>query len=324
MLLRILPVTSIALAILCSVHPAHAALDYTFQDINHPQATIAAGSGTRAHGISGTMIVGDYRSGGVWHAFTYDGTTYTSFDHPQAASETTAYGISGSNIVGAYKDGSNKYHGFLYNGSTYTPVDHPLGANGTIAYAISGDTVVGSYADGANKHHGFIFDGATFTTLDHPLGPETWARGITGNTITGWYADSGSSGVKTHGFIYDGSNFSTFDLSFAEHNYPSAVIGSSVVGSWAFPSGTQRGFRVGDGGIRTDLQHPNGSGFTNVTGASTDSLLGVTGFYAEHDGIIGAYHGFIIVPEPSRLLLACALFVFARRRRHCSLDYRTK
>lgn len=47
---------------------------------------------------------------------------------------------------------------------------------------------------------------ASIRTLDYPLATETYAEGISGTNIVGWYRDS-SSGV--HGFLFDGSTYKT-------------------------------------------------------------------------------------------------------------------
>ena len=63
-----------------------------------------------------------------------------------------------------------------------------------------------------------------FQTLDDPLGVSTWATGVSGNHVVGYYADGGS---VTHGFLYDGSTFVTL-------NDPDAGTGQS---EGTFPEG---------------------------------------------------------------------------------------
>ena len=60
-------------------------------------------------------IVGTYHVSGIFHGFTYNGTSWTTRDYgdyPNA--RTSVMGIDGSNIVGFYRlDPDNYYHGFL-------------------------------------------------------------------------------------------------------------------------------------------------------------------------------------------------------------------
>jgi hypothetical protein len=123
------------------------AITYTWTTLNYPGAR-----GTSAFGIYGNNIVGTYNWGE--HGFLYDGTNWTTLDHPNASSWTSASGIEGSNIVGTYIDASGVYHGFLYDGSTWTTIDYP-GASGTSASGIYGNNIVGCYSD-AYGAHGFL------------------------------------------------------------------------------------------------------------------------------------------------------------------------
>jgi len=130
---------------------------------------------------------------------------------------TEAWGISGNNIVGFY--GPDNYyfpnissgHGFIYNilTSTYTTLDDPLGVDGTYALGISGNNIVGYYVDGSSYLHGFLYNGTTYTTLDDPFASEfnnpsyganggTFASGISGNNIVGYYEDDSG---EDHGFV---------------------------------------------------------------------------------------------------------------------------
>ena len=172
--------------------------------------------GSNASGISGSNIVGSYFDAtGVSHGFVYNGSTYTTLDDPLGTRANDARGIDGNNIVGDYYDASNRYHGSLYNGTTYTTLDDPSGLS-TIARAISGGNVVGTAGS-----HGFLYDGTTWTTLDDPLGTqETFASGISGNNIVGFYEDAAGS---IHGFLATVPEPATFVL---------AAIGFFGVVTW--------------------------------------------------------------------------------------------
>jgi hypothetical protein len=110
---------------------------------------------TVVYGIDGSNLVGYYTSGGSFHGFLYDGTTWTTLDKP-GADHTWIRGIDGGNLVGRYVDGSNSYHGFLYDGTTWTNLDPP-GVNYTQIFGIDGSNLVGYYTDTSDTVHGFIY-----------------------------------------------------------------------------------------------------------------------------------------------------------------------
>jgi hypothetical protein len=176
---RIVIAALIALPCILCTSPARAASDFTYLTLTHPQAdTLPIGIGTRAYGNNGSLIVGSYERTGVIHAFTFNGTNYTTLDHPHAVGETQAYGIDGTTIVGAYKDALSKDHGYIYNGTTFTPVDHPLGVNGTIAYGIARSSAPSSTAAATMFH--------TFTTArrSRPHRRQWWGRSGIGSSMT--------------------------------------------------------------------------------------------------------------------------------------------
>src|SRR5205085_10218971 len=106
---------------------------------------------TIATGVSGTTVVGYYDdNANLAHGFIYDGSTFTTLDHPLGAKGTFPSGVSGNSIVGWYRDATNARHGFLYNGSAFTTLDDPLATGGTSANAIfANNTIVGDYTDSA-------------------------------------------------------------------------------------------------------------------------------------------------------------------------------
>ncbi len=128
-------------------------------------------SNDKAYGISGNNIVGAYFDNPgpfgaedlLWHGFVFDGSTYTTLDHPLAGNTvnsgegTHALGISGNNIVGYYTDSSDTDHSFLYDGSSFTSLEVPGAAIGTTyASGISGNYIVGEFTDADGMEHGFL------------------------------------------------------------------------------------------------------------------------------------------------------------------------
>ena len=156
------PMTLVLVALLWSA-AAEQTLAATFTTLDYPGSL-----STIAIGIDGNNTVGIYTTPTI-HGFLYNGTTYTTLDHPLAGTNgTVARGISGGNIVGLYSDSSLVKHGFLYNGATYTTFDDPLATQGTLAFAIDGNNIVGMYVNSSGTH-GFLYNGTTYTTLDVPL-----------------------------------------------------------------------------------------------------------------------------------------------------------
>ena len=134
----------------------------SYTDLTDPFSSGTNGSaGTRAFGISGSNVVGDYTDiSGNYHGFLYNGSTYVTLDDPNGIVATHAFGINGSNIVGSYTDSTQHIHGFLYNGTSYTTLDDPSVNSGgsTEITGISGSTIVGYYSD-STGYHGFIATG---------------------------------------------------------------------------------------------------------------------------------------------------------------------
>ena len=57
-------------------------------------------------------MVGSYLNASGRHGFLYDGSTFTTVDHPLGTS-TLVDGIDGNTIVGYYRDGTGLEHGFI-------------------------------------------------------------------------------------------------------------------------------------------------------------------------------------------------------------------
>jgi hypothetical protein len=167
---------------------------HLFSTIAFPQ-----GGDTWAFGISGNRIVGAFGNGPDSQGFIFDGASFTILGGEDSGG-IRATGVSGKNIVGT-SEGSpgTSVVGFLYDGSTYTTLTVPMANRGTYPTAIDGKNIVGYYTPNPLAgNHGFLFDGAAYVTLDAPSGIGTFAQGISGNKIAGFYYDSA---LVTHGFI---------------------------------------------------------------------------------------------------------------------------
>jgi hypothetical protein len=150
----------------------------TTDPLNPTWTTLSMANTSRINprGISGNIVVGDYRTAGgypVQHSFIYDlasPSTWQTVDIAGATlGSTDMWGVSDGKIVGDYSDADGS-HGFLYD--TTVPADDPgrltiidfPGSRDTIAYGISGNTIVGTHAD----PEGFVY------TMPVPE-PTTWA-----------------------------------------------------------------------------------------------------------------------------------------------------
>ena len=89
---------------------------YTWTSHDYPSA-----ANTYLYGIDGANMVGWYSdSSSNWHGTLYDGSTWTTLDHPSATHGTYLNGIDGANMVGYYYDSSGA-HGFKVTATSPVP-----------------------------------------------------------------------------------------------------------------------------------------------------------------------------------------------------------
>jgi hypothetical protein len=210
----------------------------TYQTIMYPGASMA-----EATGISGGRIVGYYGTSGdatPFHGFLYDGTSWASLDYP-GARYTVAWGIDGNNIVGNYTDSSGTQHGFVYDGSSYRTLD--TAAYSTRLTGISGNRILAIGGGGAGEGS-FLYDGTSWTSLAYPGAVKTYAQGIWGSSIVGWYYDGTSD---SHGFLFDGTNWTTLDFPTVYGVQAYGISGQRIVGAYQDGiSYSSQGFLYGD------------------------------------------------------------------------------
>ena len=111
-------ITLFLLTVLCAT--ASHATTFTWTTLDPPGAV-----DTELYDISGSIMYGSYTdsSGGI-HGTRYDGSAWTTLDHPSATAGTYLSGVSGNKIVGSYYVGGTS-HGLIYEGSSWSTVDHP-------------------------------------------------------------------------------------------------------------------------------------------------------------------------------------------------------
>ena len=261
-------------------------------------------------------------------------------------------GISCGSIIGQFTGLGQSDGAFLYSASNWTNLVPLDGAN---VYGISGSDIVGTgsaVVGSAVVFHGFQYNATTMTTtltLNDPSagtanGEGTFARGISGGNIVGYYLDVPSS---YHGFFYNGG-WTTLDDPTAAPGYYAGTLaegisGNMVVGYFIDASSVERGFLYDlAGNAWTTLNYP-GAVATNCIGISGNYVVGgyadpsgddygflydianntwtlliypgSTSTLAEGidgDNVVGYYvdssgssHGFLaVVPEPSTWLSA--------------------
>ena len=173
-----------------------------------PSPAGSMGSGANGVNINGT-VVGSYTTanpslGIGYHGFTYNGSSYSTFDAPTSDPlkhlGTAAYDINNAGqVVGFFADASGNYHGFVQNGSSYQIVDVPGGNNTEIFGENNLGQLVGTYDDSSGNEHGFLMTGSIVTTIDYPGSSGTGIAGIDGaGDLTGFYVDAQGN---YHGFI---------------------------------------------------------------------------------------------------------------------------
>ena len=284
---------------------------YNYTAINDPLATL----GTTPLGIDGNNIVGTYQNGSGNFGFLYDGNNYTTLTFPSSL-DTLAAGISGNTIVG-YSGQS----GFLYNISTatYTTLNNPSGANGITPNAISGNNVVGTYwyGSGGNGAGGFVYNinTASYTLLNAPSSLQTFANGIDGNNIVGYYY---STSDQYRGFLYNinTGTYTTLNDPLSVYGTEAlGISGNNIVGHYLDSHNQYNGFLYNiSTGTYTTLTDPLG---VDGTGATSISGNNIVGFYSPYTGYFTGFEA-IPVPEPSTfgLLAVGATALLVRRRRN--------
>ncbi|MBX9792558.1 MAG: PEP-CTERM sorting domain-containing protein [Pirellulales bacterium] len=171
----------------------------------------------------------------------------------------------------------------LVNGSVHAATIQfltPAGSSLGVAYGVDGLNVVGQ--DVAQR--GFLYNGATktYTVIQPPGGGATAARGVSGNTIVGYYIGGGG----THGYLFDGVNYTSFDHPLGINSTsPWGIDGNNVVGQYVDASKIVHGF-IFDGANYTTLDFP---------GAKATRALDISG-----NLVVGSYedsknrtHGFV-------------------------------
>ncbi len=118
----------------------------------------------------GTMVGTYVGTDGLFHGFTFVGTTYTTIDVPGGSTLTEVTGVNNNNqMVGIYFDSASAQHGFTLAAGKYKPVNYP-GALVTAVDRIndSGELVGLFGASSSGPFTGYTRVGTTYTAVTFP------------------------------------------------------------------------------------------------------------------------------------------------------------
>jgi hypothetical protein len=304
-----------ALLLACAAASAPGA--FVYSTLDNP---LAGPGGTVPYDIDGSRIVGTFIDpAGASHGFVYDGATWTSLDHPNAAAPrgTSTYGVSDGIVCGTYVDSTGRTFGYTYDGTTWTTLAHPplaLGPVDTFARGIDGGAVVGYFIE-SQLARGFVYRNGVFSDLIVPAAVGTFPEDIQGNRIVGTVEDL----LGSHAFVSDGLIVTPIDhpLGAILGTFGNGIDGGRVVGNYlSTADGSSHGF-IYEGGHFTDVDFP-GATDTAVNGIDGDRIVGS---YVDAAGLT---HGFIAtVPEPvgaSAMLMSVGLVALRRSRRAATAE----
>ena len=162
---------------------------------------------TTVYGISGDNIVGSYHtSNNILTGFVYNGSTYMTIAPPGAIySEVDA--IAGNYMAGVYNNGGVD-RGFVYNGASYSTFAVPDGSLPLGVLAVTGvssaGNVVGNEWVSGHTIGAYEYNGSTVVSINVPGSALTYAQGISGNDVYGFYSDG--HGIS-YGFLFDGTTY---------------------------------------------------------------------------------------------------------------------
>ena len=156
-----------------------------------------SGLGTYATGINNNAhISGFFKDAqSVFHGFIYDGESYNTLDHPNAASLGSPNGtyVNGINdydqVVGYYIDAGGTSHGFMFSGGQFVNID-VVNALNTYPNSINNyGEVIGYFVDALGTH-GFLASPITTTAISQngsSISIQTSAGGNLGVNADWWF-----------------------------------------------------------------------------------------------------------------------------------------
>ncbi len=158
---------------------------------------------------AGTIVGSYWNADDVDRGFTYNGTTFTTFNRPGAIGTVPLQGNNVGGMVGTYR-ASGQLRGFRLSGGSYTTLSYPS-APLTVPGGINDSgLIVGFYQDVSGQEHGFQLKGGIYSVLDVAGASGTRVNAINnGGHIVGSYDDD----LGTHGFLMTPTAAADFDAS---------------------------------------------------------------------------------------------------------------
>jgi hypothetical protein len=225
-----------------SSNPAQGFIRYSGGQVSYftaPNAATTSFTGRNDGGVG----VGYYTTQGtsISKGFLLQGSTFTSFTHPNAVLGTTLSSINKYNSsVGFYIDSARHEHGFKrYSNGGLASLNYP-GASDTAALGINDSgTVVGSFAD-SKGGYGFLYHGGSWAQVDYSTNPGTSFDGISNNNVVVGHFQWLSTYI---GFLYSNGVFKNIFVPNADSTQVTDISANGVIsGNAAFSDGSVKAF----------------------------------------------------------------------------------
>lgn len=213
--------------------------------IIHPNDNVGF---TRALGINDSgLIVGDYETFNgtsfAFHGFTYDGTTFTTYNIGGPVSTSLWAVNNAGDVAGVFGSNVQTNQALVIIGGVTTTFAGPGNSGtGTFAFGINNvGEVVGQFTNGTGTHGFFRTAGGILNVLDVPGAILTTAAGINdAGVIVGTYRDSSN---VAHGFFKTSAGYATYDFPGATNTFLGGINNAGTLdGNYLDPSGANHGF----------------------------------------------------------------------------------
>lgn len=212
-----------------SSDPAKAFIHYSGGGNSYFSAPNAATTSMLARNNSG-VTVGFYSTQGstsnISKGFILQGSTFTSFAHPNAVWGTQMTGINKyKSVVGWYLDSGEIAHGFKrYSNGGLAAINYP-GAQSTYAIGINDSgTIVGFYTN--PDEHGFIYHNGQWATLDYPNTTGTELYGISNSGVIIGLDHSLEQG---RAFLYENGTFKVIDVPDSYYTHALGISPGGII-----------------------------------------------------------------------------------------------
>ncbi len=299
----------VIMVMLVSVPHSANAIYYNYSSFIVPGSTSTSASSISDLGY----IVGRYTISNIDHGFIYNGSTYSTFDYPNAQG-TTITGINDKGWLSLVVSGNqvNYETSYIYNGSNYTSVNY-AGSYSTIILDINNaGQAIGYYKNSAyGTLHSFFWESSVFKEIYYPGSVYTLVYGMNnkGDVVGNYW-----NGSTYNAFLYSGGKYSTLP-NYGDNEMHASDINDSglIVGNISSPTMGNHVF------LYDGKNYETISNLVNTNALEINNLGQVVGLDESH----GDQRGFFAtpkastVPEPAVtcLLVSGILSLFGVRRK---------